>query len=228
MGRDRSRAACKTPEGTAQSAGGALDLTVLRYFRAIAQVGNITAAARQLGVSQPALSVAVRRLEAALGTSLFVRRRDGVIPTPTGKELLAHANDILMSVHRAEQAILSLEIEDVGRFVIGCPDVLGAYFLPEFLKRMLTDAPKIELVLWNGSSRLVERAVLERDVQFGLVASFFPNSELVYLDLFSDTTTLLVLGEPARPFVKRDHFIFGKVGESPRTPSPLDGWNPSK
>src|SRR5215472_2486697 len=133
--------------------GAALDLAQLRYFRAIAKSGSLTAAARDLGVSQPTLSVALRRMEEALGTTLLLRARDGVELTTTGRALLAHAHDILAGVERAEQTVRGLETHDVGRFVLGCPDSLGAYFLPRFLAGFLERFPRIELSLWNGPSR---------------------------------------------------------------------------
>ncbi len=75
-----------------------LDLKALHYFRAIAASGSLTAAARLLRVSQPALSVAVRKLERRFGTSLIMRSPKGVLLTRTGEELARHAGhaDILV------------------------------------------------------------------------------------------------------------------------------------
>src|SRR5262245_60135805 len=136
-----------------------VDLAHLRYFQTIAQCGSLTAAARVLKVSQPTLTVAVRHLEERLGTTLFHRSREGVKLTSTGQELLHHAAEIFALIERAQARIVGLEGDDVGSFVIGCYESLGAYFLPAFMSGFLRVAPRIELSLWNGSSAAVQEAV---------------------------------------------------------------------
>jgi len=168
-----------------------MDLAHLRYFKAIAASGSMTAAARVLGVTQPSLTVAMRHMEAALGTSLLDRDRSGVTLTAAGRVLLAHATDILSRVQDAEQEVRALEGDDVGRFVVGCHEPLGAYFLPGFLPDFLARHPRVELSLWNGPSPAVRRAVLAREVHFGLVVSPEPHPELVLVELFRDRFEVL-------------------------------------
>lgn len=169
-----------------------MDLTQLRYFRTIAECGSMTAAARLLRVSQPTITVAVKNLEEELKTTLLARSRSGVTLTSTGQELLRYAHEVLHLVERAEQAILGLEIDDAGRFIIGCHESLGAYFLPEFLLRLLNDAPRIEVSLWNGTSAAVEDAVLARQVDFGIVVNARAHSEMVIVELFRDAVDVFV------------------------------------
>jgi DNA-binding transcriptional LysR family regulator len=107
-----------------------LDLTQLRYFQAIAQSGSMSAAARVLRVSQPSLTVAVQNLESELKTTLLLRDRRGVTLTDSGRTLLDHATIVFDTLRSAEQLISGVEGEDVGRFVVGCHESLGAYFLP--------------------------------------------------------------------------------------------------
>lgn len=195
----------------------AMDLTQLRYFRTIAECGSMSAAARLLGVSQPTVTVAVRNLEEGLKTTLFTRNRSGVTLTSTGHELLRYAHEVLHLVDRAEQAILGLEVEEAGRFVIGCHESLGAYFLPDFLLRLLEDAPRIEVSLWNGTSAAVEEAVLGRQVDFGLVVNAHAHAELVIIDLFRDAVDVFVAAhlldkaEPRALFRGRPLIFAGRV-----------------
>jgi DNA-binding transcriptional LysR family regulator len=175
-----------------------IDLKQLSYFREVARAGSLTAAARIVRLSQPTLSVSIRRLETALATTLLHRHRDGVTLTAAGKELLARSDEILANVERAEQAVLGIQTELVGRFVIGCPEALGAFFLPGFVKRLAADSPRIEVSLWSGTSREVERAVLERSVAFGLVSRMFPHPELVGVPLFRDRTELFAAAPAPR------------------------------
>lgn len=170
----------------------AVDLAHLRYFQSIARNGSLSAAARALGVSQPTLTVAVRNLEEQLGTTLLHRSREGVKLTRTGEELLDHATQVFTLIERAKERIVGLEGDDVGSFVIGCHESLGAYFLPSFLRGFLESAPRIEITLWNGTSAAVRDAVIARQVDFALVVNPRPHPELVMVELFRDAMDVFV------------------------------------
>lgn len=170
-----------------------MDLTHLRYFRAIARTRSLTAAARELGVSQPTLSVAVRGLEEELRTRLLTRTRAGVELTATGEVLSQRAEVILQAVDDTARHIQEVELDEAGRFTVGCQESLGAYFLPGFLDRFLTRYPAIEIALYNAPSAAVRDAVLRREVDFGLVVNCEPQDDLVITPLFRDVIELCAL-----------------------------------
>ena len=182
-----------------------MDLVNLRYFRAIADVGNLTAAARKLGVAQPTLTAAVKKLEDHLDSKLLLRNPRGVTVTPTGAALAIAAGQILAMVDETEQRIRRLEREDVGRFVIGCHESLGAYFLPAFMRGFLEAAAGIELVVWNGTSADVRQAVIDREVHFGLVVNPLPHDELVMVEAFHDAVAIVARRDgAARPGTREE------------------------
>lgn len=168
-----------------------MDFTHLRYFQKIAECGSLTAAARALGVSQPALTVAVRNLEESLSTTLLVRNRNGVTVTATGRALLEHAMDILSRVERARVELSGLQDENVGGFTLGCHESLAAYFVPGFMRSFIALAPRVELNLWNGTSQAVRDAVVRREVEFGLAVNPEPHPDLVVLPLFHDAVDVV-------------------------------------
>lgn len=169
-----------------------MELANLRYFREVARLGSMTAAARSLGLSQPTLSVAVRQLEVELSSTLLQRHRGGVTLTAAGAELLRHCDELFALLDRATAAIAGLERELVGSYVLGCHESLGAYFLPRLLPGLLRDAPKIALSLHNASSAAVLAAVVEREVHLGLVVNPHPHPDLVLVRLFRDAVDLFV------------------------------------
>lgn len=177
-----------------------MDLVHLRYFRTIAEVGNLTTAAKQLGVAQSTLTAAVKKLEERLESKLLLRNSRGVTVTPTGRALASAAEDILAKLDETEQRIRGLECEDVGRFVIGCHESLGAYFLPAFIRGFIDSCTGIEVRVWNGTSANVREAVLSREVHFGLVVGPLPHDELVMIDAFRDSVAIVAhrdgLGRP--------------------------------
>jgi DNA-binding transcriptional LysR family regulator len=169
----------------------------LRYFQAVARCGSLSAAARVLQVSQPGLTAVIKQLEESFGTRLLVRLRTGVSLTSTGEEFLRYANESLSRLEEVEQRIKGLESDDVGSFVIGCHESLGAYFLPQWMARFLESNPRIQLSLSNAPSRSVLNATVERAVHFGLVVNPEPHPDLVQMKLFRDAVDLFVLADSA-------------------------------
>lgn len=169
----------------------AMDLVTLRYFRTIAEVGSLTAAARKLGVGQPTLTSAVKKLEDYLGSTLLLRNPRGVSVTPTGAVLAAASSQVFALLDEVEQRIRGLERDDVGEFTIGCHESLGAYFLPSFMRRFLDEAAAIDLRVWNGTSAEVREAVLRRDIHFGLVVEPTAHDELVLVEAFRDAVAVV-------------------------------------
>jgi len=169
----------------------------LRYFQAVARCGSLSAAARVLQVSQPGLTAVIKQLEESFGTKLLVRLRTGVSLTSTGEELLRFANESLARLDEVEHRIKGLECEEVGSFVIGCHESLGAYFLPQWMRGFLESNPRIQLSLSNAPSRTVLEATVERSVHFGLVVNPEPHPDLVQMKLFRDAVDLFVLADGA-------------------------------
>lgn len=173
---------------------GASDVLVpaaVRVFAAVAEQGGVTAASRALGLSQPAVTAAIHKLEAELDTSLLVRTSRGVTLTATGQAMLEHARRLERAAQEARREIGGLEEEPRGRFTIGCHESLGAYFLPPLFARFFDQHPAIDLVLSNANSRDVERAVIERRVDFGLVVNPERHPESVVTPLFVDRVAIV-------------------------------------
>lgn len=163
----------------------------LRYFLAIAQEGSFTGGARSLGMSQPALTAAIQELERDLDTTLFVRTARGVTLTRTGEALVGHARGLVRAAGELRSALHDLEHEPRGRFTLGCHESLGAYFLPGFLPRFFEAQPRIEVALWNGNSRDVLTAVVERRIDVGIVVNPSPHPDVVIVPLFTDRVGLI-------------------------------------
>ena len=166
----------------------------------------MSAAARQLRVSQPTLTVAIQNLEQELATTLLLRTSKGVTLTSSGATLLECIGEMFTLVERTKERIVGLETDDVGEFVLGCHESLGAYFLPRFMRSFLEKAPKIELSLSNGTSSAVREAVLERRVHFGLIVNPPPHPDLVLVDLFKDGVTAFVSSEEPECITVEDAF----------------------
>ncbi|NJN66810.1 MAG: LysR family transcriptional regulator [Chloroflexaceae bacterium] len=118
----------------------------LRTFLAVVEAGNYTAAAEQLHMSQPAVSMHVRALEEQLGDiRLFRRVGQRMIPTHAGEVLLAAARELVTLSERAEQDIQALKGHITGRVVIGCTSNSGEHLLPPLIARFLARFPDVTM-----------------------------------------------------------------------------------
>jgi len=174
----------------------------LRYFVEVAERGSFSAASRSLYVSQPSLSIAVKKLEEQLGSQLLHRGARGVTVTAAGVVLLARAREAGSALRAARSEIEALDQEPRGAFVLGVHESLGTYALPGFMAAFLDANPQIELSLHNDNSRDVERAIVERRVDVGLVVNPAGHPDAVIGELFSDKVCFVIASR-----LKRRHRV---------------------
>lgn len=179
--------------------GRVYDPVLLRTFLAVAGGRSFTAAAQQLGISQPTVSAQMRRLEDEVGRSLFVRETRGVRLTEPGEALAGFSRTILGAHADAESYFRSSPTR--GRLRFGTADDLAITQLPRILRQFRRLNPQIDLELTVGQS-----AVLERRLAAG-------HLDLVFLKLPSVEAgegTLVLrdqyvwVAEDAEPFVKEE------------------------
>lgn len=178
----------------------------LAYFLRAAEIGSLTKAAESLGIRQPSLTAAIQRLERSLGTTLFVRGRRGVVLTSTGRVLREHAAQALRTLALAQEEIHGLEEGPRGSFTLGIHESLAAYLLPGFMARFVEKHPHVHLGLWNGNSREVQAAVVERRIDVGIVVNPRPHPECVVRPLFGDRVHFVIgaaLARRVRPALPR-------------------------
>jgi DNA-binding transcriptional LysR family regulator len=125
----------------------AIDWNQIRAFHATAVAGSLSAAARQLGLTQPTLSRQVLALEADLGVTLFERRGRKLVLTQTGLELLDHIRIMGDAADTLVLAASGRAQEIGGRVCISATDTCAAYLLPEIVARVRSEAPQITIAI---------------------------------------------------------------------------------
>lgn len=150
----------------------ALDLQILRAFVLAAREGNVSRAAERLHLTQPAVSLQLKRLAEETGLQLFTRTPHGLALTADGAALLPQAERVLSAVGDLQQAARNLQGTVRGALRIGT--ILDPEFtrLGVFLRELVESAPQIETELRHGMSGTVLAQVLrgELDVGFHLNA----------------------------------------------------------
>jgi DNA-binding transcriptional LysR family regulator len=164
--------------------------TDLTYFLEIAQQGNLTHAANRLGVSQPSLTLAMQRLEASVGTNLFIRSRKGVKLTKAGERLLLDARLLISQWENLRGQTLGTMNEVTGRFRVGCHASVARYSLPLFLPQLLADHPSLDIELEHDLSRHITQKVLNLEIDLGIVVNPEVHPDLIMKSLATDVVTL--------------------------------------
>ena len=109
-------------------------LSQYRIFYEVARCGNISRAAKELYISQPAISKAISKLEENLNTKLFIRNSRGVQLTKEGTILFQHINSAFESIHRGERELKRIHDFHIGHLKIGVSNTLCKYVLLPYLK----------------------------------------------------------------------------------------------
>jgi len=129
-----------------------LSLRALRYFVAAAEAGSVTAAARQVRVSQPSVSAAIGQLEAALKVQLFVRHHaKGLSLTLSGDRLLVQARSLLAHAREVEQFAGAIGGAQRGEVSAGCFITLAPFLLPGLLAGFAARYPEIAVSVEEGN-----------------------------------------------------------------------------
>jgi DNA-binding transcriptional LysR family regulator len=156
-----------------------LDISLLRTFVAIVDTGSLTSAGKKVGRTQPAITHQMKRLEAAVGRTLFGENRRQLGLTPDGEVLLEFA-----------RTILRLNDEAIGRFsapgiaghvTLGTPDLYAAYLLPEVLDNFSRAHPNVEIHLRCTRSVHLHAALDREEIDIALMTNQpeFRNGELI-------------------------------------------------
>lgn len=139
----------------------------LRVFVTVVDKGSFSKAARELHVTQPAVSLQVQNLEQYYGTRLL--ERDTVTLTPAGKVLYKYARQILDLYGQAGKEISEMTGLVRGRLVVGASTTIGEYVLPCILGDFRKKYPQIEILLRIGNTEMIGGLVTSNELDLGLV-----------------------------------------------------------
>lgn len=146
-----------------------MELRQLRYFVMLAETGNFHRAAERLNMSQPPLTVAIRKLEEELGAALFVRSARGVTLTAAGRASLDMARATLAQADRFREAAHEGAVGERGRLRVGFIGSATFELLPRIISEYRHRYPGVELVLEESTSVEIARKLVAGELDVGLV-----------------------------------------------------------
>lgn len=167
-------------------------LTELRYIVALNQTGHFGKAAEKCCVSQPTLSVAIKKLEEELDVTLFERSRQQVRATPLGEKIIQQAQTVL------EQASLIRDLADTGKdplgstLSVGAIFTVGPYLFPHFVPRLQSAAPHMPLFIEENFTAVLREKLKSGDLDAIVIALPFNEVDVVTKPLYDESFVVLL------------------------------------
>ncbi len=153
-----------------------MTLKQLEYFLAIAEAGHITAAAKNLNISQPPLSLQLKALEDELGVQLFERDKRNLTITHEGLILKERAIEILAMVNDTVRELQNLGTDAQGTIHIGTISSACTHLLPERIVAFRNEHPNVDFQIFEGNSTTVLDMLEHNEVDLGVVREPFNTS----------------------------------------------------
>ena len=169
-----------------------MTLTELRYIITLAQEQHFGRAADRCNVSQPTLSIAVKKLEQELGTPIFERSKTRVSPTPLGEKIIQQAQSVI------EQTLAIKDIASEGKnqltspLHIGAIFTIGPYLFPQIIPQLQESARDMPLYIEESYTATLRRRIRQGDLDAILVALPFTEADVVTQSLYDEEFVVLM------------------------------------
>ena len=163
-----------------------MTLTELKYIVAVAREKHFGKGADACHVSQPTLSVAIKKLEEELQVKLFERNANEITVTPLGEEIIRQAQSVLEQADNIKEIAKRCKDPLAGSLRLGVIYTIGPYLLPELVRKIIAATPQMPLMLQeNFTVRLLEE-LRNGDIDCAILAEPFPDSNLAIAPLYDE------------------------------------------
>lgn len=188
-----------------------MELDQLRHFLAAAETKNFTRAAKRIGLSQPALSRSIGRLEQELGQPVFERQSRNVALTDAGRLLQSRAQIILKMVEDTKAEIC--DDGQTGRIRLAAIPTIAPYFLPGLLQQFSDQFPGAQLVVQEDTTDNLLKRCSQGEIDIAVIALPIETKYLEVEPLFIEELLLVV--SPDSPLVEQDAIALEDLEDLP-------------
>ena len=169
-----------------------MTLTELRYITTLAQLQHFGQAAERCNVSQPTLSIAVKKLERELGVDLFERSKSSVRPTPIGEQVITQSQRVLEEAAAIRDIATSGKDQLNSPLHVGAIFTIGPYLFPHFIPPLQKQAPQMPLVIEEGYTSSLRKRLRSGEVDVIIVALPFNEPDVVVQPLYEEPFVVLI------------------------------------
>ncbi|MGQ9368650.1 LysR family transcriptional regulator [Azospirillum sp. ST 5-10] len=188
-------------------------LRQLQCFRQVAEHASFSKAAERIGLSQPALSATIRKLEDAVGVRVFDRTTRQVVLTPEGEELLRLATRMVDEFESVSGDLQDYLARRRGRVVVAALPTAAAVILPPVLARYRRDHPGIDVRLDDALHDRILEAVRSGSADFGVTVAPADGDEFRFQPLLADRFVLVC--RPEHPLAARGAVTWAELADQP-------------
>lgn len=192
VGRDVASAACVCRPGQ----GANINFRQLQYFARVVETGNITRAAEQLYIAQPALGLQIRQLEQELGVSLLSRHSRGVSPTRAGQLLYERACEILRRIEETDREVRAAGRQELEGIVLGLTNGFANVVGRELIVQARRDLPGVDLSLVEERSVVLVDATERHEIDIALAYEVHERPGLLRVPLVEEETLFVSAPPP--------------------------------
>ena len=194
-----------------------MNLKQITYFLAVAEAGQMTAAAKQLHMAQPPLSYQLKALEDELGVRLFERGSRGVRLTGSGQQFMTYAQQIVETVAAAENAARRSGEGEIGTLALGLTSSAGDVLPRQKLQAFNRRYPQVEFALYEDNTYGILDKLRRNILDLAIVRTPFNDDGLASCRLSSDHMIAVALGPDGDGggVGTGDHGRFGESAKSP-------------
>src|SRR6266566_994467 len=190
-----------------------MELTQLEFFIKVVEEGSFSKAAERVFRTQPAVSIAIRRLEEEIGAPLFERSQKTPALTDVGQVVYDYAKRILSLRDQALDGVAELKSLKRGRVRIGANESTSHYLLPQLILDYRKRYPQVKVEIFGHSSDHLSREVLDGNVDFALMAFEPVDSDLESFPVLKDELVLIM--HPEHHLAKRQSVAIEDLGNEP-------------
>jgi DNA-binding transcriptional LysR family regulator len=187
-----------------------MEMTQLEFFLKVVEEGSFSKAADSVSRTQPAVSIAIRRLEEEVGAPLFDRSQKSPALTEAGEIVHDYAQRILALRDQARQSVSELRTLKRGRVRIGANDSTSLYLLPQVILAFRERHPEVKVEIYRQVSDRLPREVIDRNVDFAVLAFEPVDRDLESFPVLTDELILLL--HPQHPLAARDSVRVEELG----------------
>ena len=178
-----------------------MNLRDLKYIVEVAREKNFARASAKVFVSQPALSMQIKKLEETLGVEIFERDKQNFLITPVGAEIIKKAEIILQESEEIKTIAKNSKDPHKGEIRIGAFPTVASYFLPNFVKNIHKKFPHLKIFLIEAKSDELIAKLKNGELDFCLLAMPIADDSLIGEKIFSEK--FLLATPKGHPFSKK-------------------------
>lgn len=185
----------------------------LRVFCSVATFSSFTKAAEEMFITQPAVTKNIKELESELGIRLFNRIANKITLTEAGRLLLHYTEHVLVLDKKFMFDLGILKQKFTGDLKLGASTTIGQYVLPPILAKFKNEQPEIELSLLNDNTQRIETALINRQLDLGIVEGNSKNSQLKYIPFIKDE--IVAVAHSSQPLFEKDEITLEELKKIP-------------